>query len=72
MNQDYFYYGKNPKTPKLNPMQGLRWRRVWYLPPLYLWGQYEHNIEKPVKLFMDILFIISLINLLTLTKMDLV
>ena len=31
MNHDYFDYGKNPKTPKLSPMLGSRWRRVWYL-----------------------------------------
>ena len=30
-NHDYFDFGKNPKTPKLSPIQGLRWRRLWYL-----------------------------------------
>ena len=27
----YFDYGKNPKNPKLSPMPGSKWRRVWYL-----------------------------------------
>ena len=29
-NHDYFDYGKNLKTPKLSPMKGANWHRVWY------------------------------------------
>ena len=43
-NHDYFYCGKNPKTPNLSPMPGSRWRMVWYLPPLYLWSSTQMKV----------------------------
>ena len=30
-NHGYFDNGKNPKTPNLSPMPGLKWRRFWDL-----------------------------------------
>ena len=34
-----FWLRKNPKTLKLNPMQGSRWCRFWYISGVYLWLQ---------------------------------
>ena len=39
-----FLLREKPEDPNFSPMSGSRWRRGWYLPPLYLWVFGKSNI----------------------------